>query len=129
MQAAFSMPAGPKHPGTGRVANQPVHCGICRSELEGEGLHRQSGREQLGSYCSPVCLSAVEALAALQLWSAELDACGRRDEAEVRTTLADDLLLVWRKRTGPDPRGVIAAVRLAQTRDGLDPGSAPFAPL
>jgi hypothetical protein len=118
MQAAIPMPAAPKHPGTGRVVNQPVLCGICRSELEGEGLHRQEGREQLGSYCSPVCLSAVEALVALQLWSAKLDSCGRRDEAEVRATLADDLLLAWRRRTGPDPNAVIAAVELAQTRDG-----------
>jgi hypothetical protein len=106
-----------KHPGTGRVANQPAHCGICKSQLEGEGLHRHDGREELGSYCSPACLSAAEALVALQLWSIKLEASGRRDEAEARTTLADDLLLLWRKRTGPDPKGVGAAVELARSRD------------
>jgi hypothetical protein len=120
-QAAFPTPTPSKHPGKGSLANQAVHCGICRSKLEGEGLHRHEGREQLGSYCSPACLSAVEALAALQLWSVRLDACGRRDEAEVRATLADDLLVAWRRHAGPDPRGVIAAVELAQRRDGPHP--------
>jgi hypothetical protein len=106
-----------KQPAAGR-ANQPAHCGICTSELEDEGLHRNEGREELGSYCSPVCLSAAEALVALQLWSMKLDASGRRDEADARTALADDLLLLWRKRTGPDPKGVSAAVDLARSRDG-----------
>ena len=100
-----------------RAASQPAHCGICRSELEDEGLHRNEGREEWGSYCSPVCLSAAEALVSLQLWSMRLDASGRRDEAEARTALADDLLLLWRKRTGPDPKGVGAAVELARSRD------------
>jgi hypothetical protein len=109
-------PAVPKRPGTGRAANQP-RCGICKSELEGEGLHRSEGREELGSYCSPVCLSAAEALVALQLWSVRLDASGRRAEAEARNTLADDLLLLWRKHTGPDPEGVSAAVELARARE------------
>jgi hypothetical protein len=117
MAAALSTPAVAKYPGTGR-ANQPAHCGICRIELEGEGLHRHDGREELGSYCTPGCLSAAEALVALQLWSMKLDASGRRAEAEARTTLADDLLLLWRKRTGPDPEGVSAAVELARSRIG-----------
>jgi hypothetical protein len=124
-QAAFPTPAPSKHPGKGSLANQRVHCGICKNEVEGEGFHRHEGREQLGSYCSPACLSAVEALAALQLWSMRLDASGRRDEAEVRATLADDLLHVWRKHAGPDPRGVIAAVELAQRRDGPHPFAIP----
>jgi hypothetical protein len=102
---------------TGRLSNQPAHCGICRSELEGEGLHRIDGREELGSYCSPACLSAAEALVALQRWSVKLEASGRRDEADARTTMADDLLLLWRKRMGPDPEGVSAAVELARSRD------------
>jgi hypothetical protein len=80
-------------------------------------LHRSEGREALGSYCSPVCLSAAEALVALQLWSVRLDASGRRTEAEARNTLADDLLLLWRKHTGPDPEGVSAAVELARARE------------
>jgi hypothetical protein len=107
-----------KQPGTGRAANQPAHCGICRSELEGEGLHRHDGREERGSYCSPECLSAAKALVALQLWSVKLEASGRRTEAEARTTLADDLLLLWRKHAGPDPEGVSAAVELARGREG-----------
>jgi hypothetical protein len=107
-----------KQPANGR-ANQPAHCGICKSELVDEGLHRHEGREELGSYCSPTCLSAAEALVALQLWSMKLDASGRRPEAEARTALADDLLLLWRKRIGPDPNGVSAAVELARSRDHL----------
>jgi hypothetical protein len=114
---AMPSPTVPKRPGGGRAANQPARCGICRSELEGEGLHRSEGREELGSYCSPVCLSAAEALVALQLWSVKLDSSGRRTEAEARNTLADDLLLLWRKRTGPDPEGVSAAVELARARE------------
>jgi hypothetical protein len=110
-------PSVPKRPGTGRAANQPARCGICKHELDGEGLHRNEGREELGSYCSPVCLSAAEALVALQLWSVKLDASGRRAEAEARNTLADDLLLLWRKRAGPDPEGVSAAVELARARE------------
>jgi hypothetical protein len=94
-----------------------VHCGICRSELEGEALHRHDGREELGSYCSPTCLSAAEALVALQLRTVRLESSGRRTEAEATTILADDLLLLWRKRTGPDPDGVSAAVELARFRD------------
>jgi hypothetical protein len=117
MEAALHLPAVAKHPGTAR-ANQPAHCGICRLELEGEGLRRGEGREELGSYCSPICLSAAEALVALQLWSVKLDASGRRTEAEARDTLADDLLLLWRKHTGPDPEGVSAAVELARSRIG-----------
>jgi hypothetical protein len=98
----------------------PAHCGICTSELEGEGLHRSEGREELGSYCSPTCLSAAEALVALQLWSMRLDASGHRAEAESRITLADDLLLLWRKHTGPNPDGVTAAVELARSRSGAN---------
>jgi hypothetical protein len=95
-----------------------AHCGVCRNELEGEGLHRHDGRDDLGSYCSPDCLSAAEVLVALQLWSVKLDTSGRREEADARTRLADDLLLLWRKHAGPDPKGVRAAVELARTRDG-----------
>jgi hypothetical protein len=93
-----------------------AHCGICRSELDGEGLHRHDGREERGSYCSPRCLAAAEALVALQLWSVKLETSGHRTEAEARTTLADDLLLLWRKRAGPDPQSVCAAVELARAR-------------
>jgi hypothetical protein len=81
-------------------------------------LHRHDGRDDLGSYCSPDCLSAAEVLVALQLWSVKLDTFGRREEADARTKLADYLLLLWRKHAGPDPNGVRAAVELARTRDG-----------
>jgi hypothetical protein len=106
-----------KRPRPGRAANQPAHCGICRSELDDEGLHRHEGREERGSYCSPACLSAAEALVALQLWSVQLDTSGRRGEAEASIRLADDLLLLWRRRIGPDPKSVSAAVELARSRD------------
>jgi hypothetical protein len=106
-----------KQSGRGRAADRPAHCGICTSELEGEALHRSDGREELGSYCSPACLSAAEALVALQLWSVKLETSGRRDEGEACTRLADDLLLLWRKHTGPDPKGVSAAVELVRSRD------------
>jgi hypothetical protein len=97
--------------------SEAAHCGICRRELEDEGLHRSNGRDDLGSYCSPACLSAAEALVALQLWSVKLETSGRRDEAEARTALADELLLLWRRRIGPDPKRVNAAVELARSRD------------
>jgi hypothetical protein len=111
------LPTIPKRPGGGRAGDQRARCGICKRQLEGEGLHRSEGREELGSYCSPICLSAAEALVALQLWSVKLDASGRRTEAEARNTLADDLLLLWRRHTGPDPEGVSAAVELARARE------------
>jgi len=116
MEAALAVPAVAKHPGPGRAPNQPAHCGICKSELDGQEFHRHEGREERGSYCSPGCLSAAEALVALQLWSVKLDSTGRRAEAEARTTLADDLLLLWRKHAGPNPVGVNAAVELARSR-------------
>jgi len=120
MAAALSTPAAAKHPGPGRAPNQPAHCGICKSELDGQEFHRHEGREERGSYCSPGCLSAAEALVALQLWSVKLDSTGRRAEAESRTTLADDLLVLWRKHTGPDPEGVNAAVELARSRSEIN---------
>jgi hypothetical protein len=49
-----------------------------------------------------------------------LDASGHRAEAESRITLADDLLLLWRKHTGPNPDGVTAAVELARSRSGAN---------
>jgi hypothetical protein len=49
-----------------------------------------------------------------------LEASGRRTEAEARTALADDLLLLWRKGAGPDPVGVNAAVELARAREDPD---------
>ena len=106
-----------KRSGKGRPASQPAHCGICTSEVVGEGLHRGDGREELGSYCSPACLSAAEALVALQLWSVKLETSGRRDEGDACTRLADDLLFLWRKGTGPDPKGVSAAVELVRSRE------------
>jgi hypothetical protein len=110
---------GRKQAGPGRAANQPAHCGICRIELEGEGLQRHEGREERGSYCSPRCLAAAEALVALQLWSVRLESSGRRAESESRTALADELLQLWRRRAGPEPNGVSAAVELARARENL----------
>jgi hypothetical protein len=95
-----------------------AHCGICLREVEGGGLHRSEGREHLGSYCSRDCLAAAEVLVSLQLWSVKLETSGRRDEAEARSRLADDLLLLWRKHAGPDPKTVTAALALALSRDG-----------
>ena len=106
-----------KRLGNGRAANQPAHCGICRSELEDEGLHRREGRQERGSYCSPRCLAAAEALVTLQLWSVKLESSGRRPEAEARTMLAEELLVLWRRRRGPDPKRVSAAVELARARE------------
>jgi hypothetical protein len=108
---------GRKQPGPGRAANRPAHCGICKSELEGEGLQRREGREERGSYCSPRCLAAAEALVSLQLWSVRLESSGHRAESEARTALADELLFLWRKRIGPEPKGVSAAVELARARE------------
>jgi hypothetical protein len=116
MEAASSAPAVARLPGPVRAPDQPAHCGICKSELEGQDFHRHEGREERGSYCSSGCLSAAEALVALQLWSVKLDSTGRRAEAEARTTLADDLLVLWRKHIGPDPVSVNAAVELARSR-------------
>jgi hypothetical protein len=104
----------------GRLAKEAVCCGVCRSELAQEGLHLISAGQMIGSFCSPPCLAAAEALAGLQRWAAELDAHGRRDEAEAREALSDDLLLLWRRRGGPDPRVVVEAVKLARRRDALN---------
>jgi hypothetical protein len=101
----------------GRLDAETVCCGVCTRELAQEGLHLISGGRMLGSFCSPRCLAAAEALAGLHRWAAELDAHGRRDEAEARESLGDDLLLLWRRRAGPNPKVVAEAVRLARGRD------------
>jgi hypothetical protein len=108
-------------PGT-RVAdgsNRGASCGVCMSELAQEGSHLQTAVRTLGSFCSQGCLDAAAALAALALWAWELDGRGRRDEAQTREALADQLLLLWRRRIGPDPKIVGQAVRLARERDAL----------
>jgi hypothetical protein len=102
-----------------RPANKAVRCGVCTSELDQEGLRLISAGRMVGAFCSPPCLAAAEALAGLQRWAEELDAHGRRDEAEARETLGDDLLLLWRRGGGPDPKVVAQAVALARGRDGL----------
>jgi hypothetical protein len=102
-----------------RRANEAVRCGVCTRELGQEGLRLISAGEMVGAFCSPPCLAAAEALAGLQRWAAELDAHGRRDEAEAREALGDDLLLLWRRGSGPDPKVVAQAVALARGRDGL----------
>jgi hypothetical protein len=100
-----------------RLAKETACCGVCRRELAQEGLHLISGGQMLGSFCSPPCLAAAQALVGLQRWAAELDAHGRRDEAEAKEALGDDLLLLWRRRAGPDPKAVVKAVQLARERD------------
>jgi hypothetical protein len=98
-------------------ANGAGCCGVCRRELAQEGLHLISAGQMVGSFCSPHCLAAAEALAGLQRWAAELDAHGRRDEAEAREALGDELLSLWRRRGGPDPKVVAEAMKLARERD------------
>ena len=98
-------------------ANGAARCGVCRLELAGEGLHLVSAEQMIGSFCSQACLAAADALAALQRWAADLDGHGRRAESEAREALSDQLLLLWRRRGGPDPNVVIKAVELARARD------------
>jgi hypothetical protein len=98
-------------------ANGAARCGVCRRELAHEGLHLISVGQMVGSFCSPHCLAAAEALAGLQRWAAELDAHGKRDEAEAREALGDELLSLWRRRGGPDPKVVAEAMKLARERD------------
>jgi hypothetical protein len=94
-----------------------VRCGICRQAIALEALHLETPSRTLGSFCSPRCLAAVEAVRALQQWSLSLEARGERDEAASREHLADDLLELWRRRAGPDPKAVGKAVSVAQTRE------------
>jgi hypothetical protein len=101
-------------------ANGVARCGVCRLELAAEGLHMISAEQMIGSFCSQACLAAAGALAALQRWAAELDGHGRRAEAEAREALGDELLLLWRRRGGPDPKVVTKAVELARARDVLN---------
>ena len=105
--------------GRGAMPGKAVNCGVCTRELGQEGLQLISAGRMVGAFCSPPCLAAAEALAGLQRWAEELDAHGRRDEAEAREALGDDLLLLWRRGDGPDPTVVAQAVALARGRDGL----------
>lgn len=105
--------------GLGAMRGKAVRCGICTRELGQEGLRLISAGQMVGAFCSPPCLAAAEALAGLQRWAEELDAHGRRDEAEAREAIGDDLLLLWRRGGGPDPKVVAQAVALARGRDGL----------
>jgi hypothetical protein len=100
-----------------RATRDPVRCGVCRTELGPDALHLERAGHEIGSFCSAPCLAAVEALAALQSWAARLEARGSFDEAEARDALADELLILWRRRTGPDPAVVSQAVELARARD------------
>ena len=107
-------------------ANRAARCGVCTRELAGEGLHMSSAEQMIGSFCSQTCLAAAGALAALQRWAAELDGHGRRAEAEAREALSDELLVLWRRRGGPDPQVVTKAVELARARDALNYQPSPF---
>jgi hypothetical protein len=106
-------------------ANQ-VRCGVCRRELADEGLHLETAEHMLGSFCSPACLAAVEALKALHHWAGDLDRRGRVEEADAREALADELLVLWRRQAGPDPKLVAEAVELARAR-GREAAAAPVA--
>jgi hypothetical protein len=110
-------------PSNARGADRPnlvARCGVCTREVAGEGLHLQTAGRTLGSFCSQPCLAAAVALATLQRWAAELDGRGRGDEAQAREALGDQLLLLWRRRVGPDPKIVAGAVQLARERDAVD---------
>ena len=78
--------------------------------------------QMLGAFCSPACLDALEALVALHRWAEDLDRRGRVDEAESREALADELLLLWRHRSGPDPKLVSEAVARARAHGRTDAG-------
>jgi hypothetical protein len=103
-----------------RAANEPVRCGVCTREFTREGLHLETVEQMLGSFCSPACLDAVEALVALHRWAEDLDRRGKVVEAEAREALADELLLLWRRRAGPDPKLVAEAVVRARARGRSD---------
>jgi hypothetical protein len=100
-----------------------VRCGVCTRELAEEGLHLETAEHMLGSFCSPACLAAVEALVALHHWAGDLDRRGRIDEAEAREALADELLVLWRRRAGPDPKLVAQAVEVARAGGRSDAGA------
>jgi len=110
--------------GRGRSDGRAVRCGVCTREVADESLHLQTAEHMLGSFCSPRCLAAVEALMALHHWSGDLDRRGKVQEAEAREALADQLLLVWRRHAGPEPKLVAEAVELARAR-GYDDATAP----
>jgi hypothetical protein len=96
------------------AANEPVKCGVCTGEVTREGLQLQTAEQMLGSFCSPACLDAVEALLALHRWAVDLDRRGEVDEAEAREALADELFVLWRRRAGPDAKLVGEAVARAR---------------
>lgn len=108
--------------GTGRVA---IPIGPCQALSKAGGFSPSEvtstlARLPIGSFCSQPCLAAAVALATLQRWAAELDGRGRGDEAQAREALGDQLLLLWRRRVGPDPKIVAGAVQLARERDAVD---------
>ena len=111
-----SAPVAAKSGSYRRSSAGPVRCGVCTGDIADEGLHLQTAEQTLGSFCSPACLAAVEALMALRHWASDLDRNGRLDEAEAREALADQLLVAWRRRAGPDPTLVTQAVEVARAR-------------
>ena len=117
LTASERLPDARKRVGHHRTSHQPVRCGVCRAELGLDAFHLERAGHEVGSFCSAGCLAAVEALAALQSWSARLEARGAAEEAEARDALADELLILWRRRIGPDPAVVSRAVELARARE------------
>ncbi len=93
-----------------------MKCGVCTREVTREELHLETAEQLLGSFCSPACLDAVEALVALHRWAVDLDRCGKVGEAEAREALADELLVLWRRRAGPDAKLVGEAVARARAK-------------
>jgi hypothetical protein len=118
--ASETAPVAAKRGGYRKGTANHVRCGVCTREVVEEGLHLQRFELVVGSFCSPVCLAAFEALVALDRWAGDLDRHGRGDEAEAREALADQLLVLWRRGKGPDPTLVTEAVKLAQARAGTD---------
>jgi hypothetical protein len=117
LTASERLPDAIKRPGHHRATREPARCGVCRVELGPDAFHLDRAGHEVGSFCSAGCLAAVEALAALQSWAARLEARGAVEEAEARDALADELLILWRRGTGPDPAVVSRAVELARGRE------------
>ncbi len=118
LAASERLPDALKRPSHQRATRDPVRCGVCRTELGPDAFHLERAGHEIGSFCSAGCLAAVEALAALQSLAARLEARGAFEEAEARDALADELLILWRRHTGPDPAVVSRAVELARGRGG-----------
>lgn len=88
------------------------NCSICRADVEGEGLSYRDAAQpgqparDVGVYCGERCRDAAKVLAAL----AQTRPFTARTVVERRNEIADALLALWRRRIGPDPIVVLAAI-------------------